>query len=149
MKYQKTQHSIVLNIILLGTIIFVIIAHVKQLGTKPITLLPTVILVLFLGFVWLLFYKLQIKIDAKTITATFGIGLLKKQIPLDTINLGSLEVVKPSALAGIGIRITKKGILWNVKVGKAIYFKTKDATKTFFVGTDDAEAILNILKSSK
>lgn len=147
MKYQKTQHSIVLNIILLSTIIFVIIAHVKQLGSKPIPLLPTVILVLFLGFVWLLFYKLQIKIDAKTITATFGIGLLKKQIPLDTINLGSLEVVKPSALAGIGIRITKKGILWNVKVGKAIYFKTKDATKTFFVGTDDAEAIINILKS--
>ncbi len=149
MKYQKTQHSIVLNIILLGTIIFVVIAHVKQLGSKPIPLLPTVILVLFLGFVWLLFYKLQIKIDAKTITATFGIGLLKKQIPLDTINLGSLEVVKPSALAGIGIRITQKGILWNVKIGKAIYFKTKDATKTFFVGTDDAESILNILKSSK
>ncbi len=149
MKYQKTQYSIVLNIILLGTILFVIIAHVKQLGSKPIPLLPTIILVLFLGFVWLLFYKLQIKIDAKTITATFGIGLLKKQILLDNIDLGSLEIVKPSALAGIGIRITQKGTLWNVKIGKAIYFKTKDTTKTFFVGTDDAESIINILKSNK
>lgn len=142
-KYKQDQYGTLLNIILLISIIQLIFVSIVASNTsKSVIFEATIVLLLT---VWLFFYKLTIIIDDKTIYAIFGIGLLKKKIPLSQIDLSTLEIVKPSLLTGIGIRYTKKGWLWNVKFGKAIYFKTKNG-KTFFVGTDDADKIKTLLK---
>lgn len=142
-KYKQDQYGTLLNIILLISIIQLIFVSIVASNTsKSVIFEATIVLLLT---VWLFFYKLTIIIDDKAIYAIFGIGLLKKKIPLSQIDLSTLEIVKPSLLTGIGIRYTKKGWLWNVKFGKAIYFKTKNG-KTFFVGTDDADKIKTLLK---
>lgn len=142
-KYKQDQYGTLLNIILLISIIQLIFVSIVASNTSKSVIFAATIVFLFA--VWLFFYKLTIIIDDKAIYAIFGIGLLKKKIPLSQIDLSTLEIVKPSLLTGIGIRYTKKGWLWNVKFGKAIYFKTKNG-KTFFVGTDDADKIKTLLK---
>jgi hypothetical protein len=90
-------------------------------------------------------YRLTIKINDNYIIAIFGIGLLKRKIKILDIDFSTLEITKPPMLAGVGIRLTPKGWLWNVKFGKAIYFKSKSG-KTFFVGTDEPEIIVQKLR---
>ncbi len=147
-KYKKTQYGILLNLLLISSIIFLIVAYYFQIGTKAIPKNISLSILVILVFAWLLTYKLTISIDDEYITAIFGIGLLKRKIPIYEIDFNTLEILKPSALTGIGIRLTPKGWLWNVKIGKALFFKTKN-NKIFFVGTDDADTIINILSKNK
>ena len=92
-----------------------------------------------------MFYKITIYIDKNKIIAVFGIGLLKREFLINDINFNTIENVKFNALTGIGLRLTSKGWLWNVKVGDAIYFKNKKGDKTFLVGTDDYKEISETL----
>ena len=142
--YKKTQNGLIANFIILFSVMLLINLARKSDNTTETIILIAITVLLFL--VWLLVYKLTIVIDDKTITAIFGIGLLKRKFNINDIDFSTLQVVKPSLLTGIGIRLTSKGWLWNVKVGKAIYFKSKNG-KTFFVGTDEPEKIIEILKS--
>jgi hypothetical protein len=142
--YKKTQNGVIINFIIQFSAILLIILARKSDNPTETAILIVIAVLLFLA--WLLVYKLTIVIDDKTITAIFGIGLLKRKFNISDIDFSTLQVVKPSLLAGIGIRLTSKGWLWNVKVGKAIYFKSKNG-KTFFVGTDEPEKIIEILKS--
>lgn len=140
-KYNKVQYSKLLIVLFLPIIVFVICSYYYQIGSKPLPLMSTILIIAVLLIGLLFFYKLTIIIDTKNITARFGIGLLKKTIPINEINLNTIEKVSFSALVGIGLRLTSKGWLWNVKVGNAIYFKTKK-NKIFLVGTDDFETIV-------
>lgn len=144
-KYSKTQYGILLNIIFLGVILFTLYAYYYQIGTNPLPFLFTLILVGVFVFILLLFYKLTITIDAEKIVATFGIGLIKKEVLLKDIDINSIEKIKMPWYYGIGVRLTPKGWLYNIKVGEAIYFKT--TKNSFLVGTDDFETIENILKA--
>ena len=140
--YIKTQYGLLLNI-LMSLSIFLIYAVYQKIPNSTSSL----ILWLTIGFIlliWLLMYKLTFVIDQESITAIFGIGLLKRKVKINEIDFSTLKVVVPSKFAGIGIRLTPLGWLWNVKFGKAIYFKTKNG-KTFFVGTDEPEEIISIL----
>ncbi len=144
-KYKNTQYGIFLNLFMFAIIVFIFYGYYNQLGNKPIPLIPTILIVALFVFIILLFYKLTITIDDEKFTAIFGIGLIKKSILLKDIDLNSIEKLKMPWYVGIGIRMTKKGWLWNVKVGDSLYLKTKDSKKVFLVGTDDFEEIKKIL----
>lgn len=144
--YVKTQYGLLLNI-LMSLSVFLIYAIYQNNSNST----SSMILWLTIGFmliIWLLMYKLTILIDKESITAIFGIGLLKRKVSINEIDFSTLKVVVPSKFTGIGIRLTPLGWLWNVKFGKAIYFKTKNG-KTFFVGTDEPEKIIAILLKLK
>ena len=145
-KYKETQYGILLNVVLAISILFSFFTYSKVINESGAVILLIVIFLIII--LWLLLYKITIIITDDVISAIFGIGLLKKEIPLKEIDFSTLEVVKPSMLTGIGIRYTTKGWLWNVKFGKAIYFKTKTG-KTFFVGTDEADKIRDLLLKFK
>lgn len=143
-KYQKTQYGYLLTIIF--SIINIAIAYlgINQIGSKPIPLVITVILfVLFLG-IMLSFYKLTISIDNEKLNIKFGIGFIKKTFLINEISL--IEKIKTPWYYGIGIRLTPKGWLWNVKFGDAIYLQNKNKTTSFLIGTDDADEIIKNLK---
>jgi len=145
--YQKTQNGLLLNIILFVSITSLLFALKMPENTNG-SRFVLIALILLLITVWLLLYKLTIVIDKDTITAIFGIGFLKRKIKIEDIDFTTLEIVKPHFLTGIGIRLTPKGWLWNVKFGKAIFFKTKNG-KTFFVGTDEPDVIKETLSKIK
>lgn len=144
--YKKTQYSILVLIFMLPIIAFLGYAYTYQIGSKPISLWLAFAVLLILLLALALFYKITITVDNTKIVATFGIGLLKRSIPISEIDFKTLEKVNFSALVGIGLRLTSKGWLWNVKVGDAIHFKTKQGN-TFLVGTDDYEQITTFLKT--
>ncbi len=145
-KYKNTQYGLLMNLILILSTLLMIILYKFQLGSNPIPLVGLIIVLSLLILTLLFFYKLTIIIDKTNIIASFGIGIIKRSMPINDIDFATLEKVKPSIITGIGIRLTAKGWLWNVKFGNAIYFKNKNKTKTFFVGTEDYETIVKILR---
>jgi len=141
--YKKTQYGI-LTYFLLFVMLLLTIAYWYQLGNNPIPLIPYLGIMVFFTLLILLFYKLTIQIDEEKITAIFGIGLLKKSMLLNEID--TIENFKIPWYAGIGIRLTTKGWLWNVSTGNAILIQNKTRSKTFLVGSKDVDTIIKILK---
>jgi len=143
--YKNTQYGILLNLIFLVIIAFTTYGYVYQTGSKPIPFIPYIILVVLFIIILINFYKLTITIDKEKITATFGIGLLKKSMFINEIE--SIENYKIPWYTGIGIRLTTKGWLWNVKNGNALFLKSK--TKTFLVGSSEVTELIKTIEELK
>jgi hypothetical protein len=99
------------------------------------TVLPFFVLIV-LGT--LTFHSLNVRIDDQAVHLRFGIGLIRRSIPLETIV--GCEPERNSWLTGWGIRYHGRGWLWNVSGLDAIRL---DLTKggPFFIGTDKPEAL--------
>jgi hypothetical protein len=143
--YEKTQYGLFIIAFSLIISIFIGYSYYYQLGEKPLPLTVTLLLIGVLILSLITFYKLTIRIDKEKITATFGFGIIKKTMLLSEIDKNSIEKVIMPWYVGIGIRITPKGTLYNVKTGDAILIKNKQQTKTFLVGTDDFKNIKTVL----
>ena len=143
--YQKTQYGYFIIAFSLIISILIGFSHYYQLSEKPLPLTASILLIGFLMLSMLTFYKLTIHINQEKITATFGLGIIKKTMLLSEIDKNSIEKVSMPWYVGIGIRITPKGTLYNVKIGDSIFINNKQQTKTFLVGTDDFEGIKTAL----
>ncbi|MDA3815408.1 MAG: hypothetical protein PF549_03500 [Patescibacteria group bacterium] len=144
-KYYETQNSTLINILMLLAIVFLVLSYIYQWGDTPIPLLATILTSLLFVIILLLFFKLTITIDESRITASFGIGLIKKSIELKNINIQSTEKINTPWYFGIGIRVTRYGILYNTKPGTAIKINYKNSEKAFLIGTDNFEQIKRVL----
>lgn len=96
-----------------------------------------------------LMYDLKIVITDKKFKAYFGFGIIKREIDLSEIDIASIEMVKCQWYYGIGIRLTPKGTLFNVKINNAIRFTSKSKDKTFLIGTDHYDEIKAVLEENK
>ncbi len=144
-KYQETQTANWIISAMLSIIVFLILAYVFQWGDNPIPLSATIPTVLIFVVLLLLFFKLTITIDDTKIVASFGIGLIKKSIELEALNIQTTEEIKTPWYFGIGMRVTKYGILYNTKPGMAIKLNYKNSEKAFLIGTDNFEEIKKVL----
>ncbi len=145
--YKKSQYGILITLIFSLITLLIVGFYLFKVGSKPISLLPTIIISLFFLLIIASFYKLTITITDTEIKAKFGIGLIRRSLPIKAIKYNTIKKIKIPALYGIGIRFTPYGILYNVKLGEAI--KIESAEKSFFVGTDEAEKIHDILLQLK
>lgn len=148
-KYQETQLFKWIIFPMLILIAFLILSYENQWGDTPIPFLATVLTSLAFLIVILLFYKLTITIDEKSITAAFGIGLIKKTVLLNNLEFSSIEEIKTPWYYGIGLRITPQGILYNTKPGPAIKLKSTIGNKALLIGTNDFNKINKILTELK
>jgi len=144
--YKKTQTSyllLVISAVIIGAQFFMFFTESEFFGEVSLSsfLFISIILVLTL----LLFSRLTIAIDNDRISGFFGFGIFKQKMQLSDIDKKTIEVINAPLYYGVGLRFTPKGTLYNTKPGKAIRLKSKDGSKTFFVGTDDAEEIKNLL----
>ena len=144
-KYQETQTANWIIGTMLSIIVFLTLAYVYQWGDNPIPLSATIPTALIFVVLLLLFFKLTITIDENKITASFGIGLIKKSIKLDMLDLQVTNEIKTPWYFGIGMRVTKYGILYNTKPGMAIKLNYKNSEKAFLIGTDNFEEIKKVL----
>lgn len=145
LKYQETQNALWITIPMLVIIIFLILSYFYQWGDSPIPLSATITTSLIIVGIILLFFKLTLTIDDVNIKVSFGIGLIKKSIALKDINLQTTEELKTPWNFGIGMRVTKYGLLYNTKPGVAIKLNYKNSEKAFLVGTDNFDKIRKIL----
>ena len=88
--------------------------------------------------VLLLFHSLNVRIDDEAIHLRFGVGLLRKSIPLETID--SCRTIRNSLIYGFGIRYVFDGWMWNVSGLDAVQLTFADG-KHFRIGTDEPKAL--------
>ena len=92
-----------------------------------------------------LFSSLTVEIDAEHLRIRFGIGLIRKDFPLDQVD--TCRSVRNSWLDGWGIRLTSHGWLYNVSGLEAVELKMKN-DKTCRIGTDEPEVLVAALQAA-
>ncbi len=90
-----------------------------------------------------MFSSLTVAIE-KTLTCRFGVGLIRKTIPLSDVD--HVRAVLNSWLVGWGIRwIPGRYWVWNVSGLRAVELIMKDGTR-FRIGTDEPEALVQAIE---
>ena len=90
-----------------------------------------------------LFYKLTIELDDQTLRASFGIGLIKKKVPVDQI--AACEPIRTRWRYGWGIHLTPYGWLYNVSGLHAVAITLRNGRK-FAFGTDDPGGLVDAIR---
>lgn len=139
-RYQHTETGRVM-IVTLGTfcaVTFVIGAFFTPCEGAGATYAVSALLALVL----LNFYSLNVAVDETSVRLRFGVGLVKKIIPLDAI--ASAGPAKTTWLNGWGIRCLGDGWLYNVSSTDAVELRLK-AGGRLLIGTDDQAGLLAAL----
>jgi hypothetical protein len=88
-------------------------------------LLPTVVLV---------FSRLTVRIDRDRLTVAFGFGWPRRTVAV--ADIAAAEITRTTWIEGWGIRLTRRGWLWNVSGLDAVALQLSTG-KRFMVGTDE------------
>jgi hypothetical protein len=94
----------------------------------------------------LVFSALTVEVDAEAIRLRFGIGLVRKSIPIGEV-MGWQEVRNPW-YTGWGIRLGPGYVLWNVSGREAVELALANGRR-FRVGTDEPGALTAALVRAK
>jgi hypothetical protein len=123
---------------------WVMLGVVAAMGVLVVPLLPGggwPILVV-LGLVLLLFSTLTVEVDSDGIRIRFGIGLIRKHLPLDRVR--GWQAVRNPWYRGWGIRLGRRDVLWNVSGLDAVELILADGRR-FRVGTDEPDALMDAI----
>ena len=94
-----------------------------------------------------LFSSLTVEIEKHTLTCRFGVGLIRKNIPLSEID--HLSAVANSWVVGWGIRwMPGSSWVWNVSGLQAVELTLKNGRR-FRIGTDEPETLVHAIELSK
>ena len=143
MEYRHTQFGGVIFLGVLATMVVVLILSFS---------LPDVAVPLFTLFVALavcltLFYALNVEINNSVLVCRFGIGIIRKRIPLSAIQ--TVRAVTNPWYAGWGIRwMPGQYWLWNVSGLRAVELSFADGSR-FRIGTDEPEALARAIEVKK
>jgi len=100
--------------------------------------------VAFVLIAWL-FSSLTIEVNDRELSSYFGPGFWRRRVPLGDIV--SVERTTSSALEGWGIRITTRGMLYNV-AGRDAVEVTLATGRRFRLGTDDPDGLVAALRAN-
>ncbi|MFC4634190.1 hypothetical protein ACFO3O_09750 [Dokdonia ponticola] len=146
-KYKETQTMYWFVSLFVLITAFIVLATYFKWGNRPIvSWLYAIPLVIINCLPIVAFYNMTITINTEVASVTFGIGLIKRQIPVDDLDLSTAEIVHLPWYAGIGYRISRKGTFFNTKPGPALLIKTKNRNTEFFVGSKHGKKIIAILE---
>jgi hypothetical protein len=105
-----------------------------ELGPHRELLLAGIVLLITLA----LFYKLTIRIDDETLCASFGVGIIRKRVPIAEI--AGCEPIRIRWWYGWGIHLTPYGWLYNVAGWNAVALTLRNGRK-FALGTYDPQGL--------
>lgn len=142
--YSERQISWVLIVLMMAAIGFLSISYYKQVEEHLVTFTFFILMFTLFLIITIIFSTLRIQITTEKIQASFGLNIFRQKMKIEDIDWEQIEITKTSLLQGIGLRFTSRGTLYNTNVGKAIHIRSKQG-KTFYVGTDNAEKIKDIL----
>jgi hypothetical protein len=117
-----------------------VVPQLRGAGIAPETFLAVLALVL------LLFGSLTVEVDREAIRLRFGVGLVRKRIPL--AGFRSWREVRNPWSAGWGIRLFPGGVLWNVSGLDAVELVLADGRR-FRVGTDEPAELVRAIREVK
>jgi hypothetical protein len=141
LRYHHTQFGTVIVVsLLLSAVLFAGLGMMN--GLTPLAVIGPALMAVFLA----LFYALTVEIDATHLTFRFGIGLIRKRVPL--AELVEAKPVRNSWLYGWGIHRTPHGWLYNVSGWEAVEMALASG-KRFRLGTDEPRRLAQILRAAK
>lgn len=100
-----------------------------------------IVLIVTLSTILLLFYQLTINVSDSKIQLVYGIGLIRFNFKIDSLQ--SLKVTKTPWYLGLGIRFSTNGMIYNINTLKAVHVNIiqNGKQKSFFIGTPDPEEL--------
>jgi len=146
MEYKRRQYGhLTVGSIL---IIVAILASVSVLDEEPGGSLFLTILIVAFTLIGLLFMSLTVIVEASCVRLIYGVGLIRRRIPMERIE--SAIPVRNSWWYGLGIRLTPHGWMWNIQGLDAVELTYADGSR-FRIGTADPaglSAALNLILSA-
>ena len=147
--YHHTQRGTVLMVLcaipalmIVGMLVFV--ASQTPLESVPGGFLPIMLIGLALTvIVAVLFSSMTIHVDQSALTLSYALGFPRVSIPLQDIE--SAQAVRNSWAYGWGIRLTPRGMLYNVSGLDSVEVTLKNG-KHIGLGTDEPRALLTALQ---
>jgi len=103
-------------------------------------------LLLVAALLLLVFSALTVEVDGDAIRLRFGIGLVRKRIPLAEVK--SWRAVRNPWYTGWGIRLGPGYVLWNVSGRDAVELALTSGRR-FRVGTDEPAALVSAIERGK
>jgi hypothetical protein len=140
-RYRHTQFgTVIVASLLLGA---AMAAGVGVLtGLTPLAVIGPALMAGFLA----LFYALAVEIDATHLSFRFGIGLIRKRVPLAEIV--EVKPVRNSWIYGWGIHRTPHGWLYNVSGGEAVEIALASGER-FRLGTDEPQTLAQAIRAAQ
>jgi hypothetical protein len=143
-RYKHTQIGIVI-IVPVGVAIIVFLVMLAA-GRVIVPVWSAAAIVLITPLLLAFFGTLTISVDGERLLAKFGIGFVRKSIPLSRI--ASFQPIRMRWPHGFGIHwIPFRGRLYNVSGLKAVEIIMKSG-RHIFMGTDEPEALCKALEKS-
>ena len=105
-----------------------------------IAIVPAIALILTA----LLFWKLTVTVDEKSLRASFGPGFIYKQVPISEVE--DCEPMRVRFWHGWGIHLTRNGWLYNVSGHDAVIITLRNGRR-FCVGTDEPQELQVAIRS--
>lgn len=139
MRYRHTQVGWKVYLALIPFTLFVVFWLVAQ-DAQVLTWLLVILAVTLASFGWL-----TVDVDPRRVLIKFGVGLIQRSIPLDTIR--GFAPVTNRWYYGWGIRFTPHGILYNVSGLQAVELLLDDGRRVR-IGTDEPDALVRALQSA-
>ena len=139
MHYRHTQVGWAVLAVVVGLSAF--LAWDLQGRGVPMPWLPLGIM----AAVGLLFSTLTVDVDRERVQVAFGIGLVRKTVPL--AGIAAFQPVRNPWIAGWGIRAIRGGMLWNVSGLDAVELALRDG-RFFRIGTDEPEALARAIQAA-
>jgi hypothetical protein len=136
-RYEHTQIG---HVIIWSVIAMLLVLNGGLIGQRALPLTASIILLVCL----VLFYRLKITIDDKTLCASIGVGVVCKKVRLPEIV--GCEPVRIRWWYGWGIHLTPNGWLYNVSGFDAVRITLRDG-RTFALGTDDPGGLTDAIRS--
>ncbi len=116
---------------------------VSLLGGVPEGQIFRSILATLFFLIVLVFGSLKIRVEETSVQLSFGIGLIRRSIPMDRIV--SADPVRNRWWYGFGIRLTPRGWLWNIQGLDAVEL-TYTNGEHFRIGTADPEGLAGAIR---
>ena len=144
MNYSSKQYGL-LSIGLIGFTVVAMVAVALTTENPDVQVLCGVIALFFLG-VGLVFMSLSVSVSDSSVGLSFGIGLIRREIPLERIE--AAEPVRNPWWYGFGIRRTPRGWMWNVQGLSAVELTYTDGGR-FRIGTSDPEGLTQAIDAAR
>ncbi len=90
-----------------------------------------------------LFGRLTVEVNDKEIRLAFGVGWVRKRIPLDSV--AAVATVRNRWWYGFGLRYTPRGWLWNIQGLDAVELEYTSGSH-FRIGTNDPESLQHAIE---
>jgi hypothetical protein len=136
-RYEHTQFG---HVIIWSLLPIILIVGTGFMGHRESPIIVSICLLVCL----VLFYKLRIAIDDETLSASFGVGIIRKRTRLAEIV--GCEPIRIRWWYGWGIHLTPCGWLYNVSGFDAVAITLRNGRK-IALGTDDPHGLVDAIRN--